>query len=230
MTACCRTGKRDAGVMAEGAPRRGGHLPGPRRPTRRRPRRGAGRDPGRRPVAPVAQPGRIRRKAVARHRGCLKIRPGRRDTPAPGEPAQGPRAEVTPEASGRGGTAGQAHPGALRRDKRTPGRRADHRRHLPRYRPGPQDRAAVRRAASLDDLLVTAGKRESKLEPFKPWICQRWNEGVTDAAALHAELRQRGWTGQRADRPPLRRAVPAGRSPPRAGPRGPETRHITRCS
>jgi hypothetical protein len=40
--------------------------------------------------------------------------------------------------------------------------------------------------------------------------CQRWNEGLTDAAALHAELRERGLGRQRADRPPLRPAIPAG--------------------
>jgi transposase len=28
-----------------------------------------------------------------------------------------------------------------------------------------------------------------------PWINQRWNEGITDAAALHAELQGRGWKG-----------------------------------
>jgi hypothetical protein len=27
------------------------------------------------------------------------------------------------------------------------------------------------------------------------FICQRWNEGITDAAALHAELLERGRTG-----------------------------------
>ena len=35
----------------------------------------------------------------------------------------------------------------------------------------------------------------SKLDPFKPYLHQRWNEGVTDAAVLHAELRQRGFAG-----------------------------------
>ena len=59
-------------------------------------------------------------------------------------------------------------------------------------------RPAVRRfarAASVDELLAEATGRESKLDPFRPYICQRWNEGLTDAAALHAELRQRGFTG-----------------------------------
>jgi transposase len=33
------------------------------------------------------------------------------------------------------------------------------------------------------------------LDEFTPYLRRRWNEGVTDAAALHAELRERGWTG-----------------------------------
>ena len=45
-------------------------------------------------------------------------------------------------------------------------------------------------------LLVKATSRESKLDPFKPWINQRWNQGLTSAAALHAELAaSQGWTG-----------------------------------
>jgi transposase len=45
-------------------------------------------------------------------------------------------------------------------------------------------------------LLVKATSRESKLDPFKPWISQRWNEGITSAAALHAEMAATlGWTG-----------------------------------
>ncbi len=45
-------------------------------------------------------------------------------------------------------------------------------------------------------LLVKATSRESKLDPFKPYINQRWNEGITSAAALHAEMTAtQGWTG-----------------------------------
>jgi hypothetical protein len=51
------------------------------------------------------------------------------------------------------------------------------------------------RATSVDELLAGAMNRESKLDRFKPYICQRWNEGVTEAAVLHTELTQRGWTG-----------------------------------
>jgi len=71
-----------------------------------------------------------------------------------------------------------------------------------------QPQAAIRRATGLDRRTVqryaratSAGEllasmsRESKLEKFKPYICQRWNQGLTDAAQIHAELQQRGWAG-----------------------------------
>ena len=45
-------------------------------------------------------------------------------------------------------------------------------------------------------LLVKATSRESKLDSFKAYINQRWNDGITSAAALHAELAAtQGWTG-----------------------------------
>jgi transposase len=50
-------------------------------------------------------------------------------------------------------------------------------------------------AASIDELLVKATRRPSILDPFKPYLGERWNDGITSAAALHEEIRARGWTG-----------------------------------
>jgi transposase len=50
-------------------------------------------------------------------------------------------------------------------------------------------------AASIDELLVKATSRPGILDPFKPYLGQRWNQGITSAAALHEEIRARGWTG-----------------------------------
>jgi len=60
------------------------------------------------------------------------------------------------------------------------------------------DRTTAQRFAREPDvakLLVKATSRDSKLDPFKPCLNQRWNEGITSATALHAELQARGWTG-----------------------------------
>src|SRR6266851_3588232 len=93
------------------------------------------------------------------------------------------------------------------------------------------DRKTVQRFAREPDvgkLLVKATSRESRLDPFKPWINQRWNEGITDAAALHAELQAQGWRGSaQAVRRYVRpfRQLPAAPPPP---PAVPKARQITR--
>ena len=50
-------------------------------------------------------------------------------------------------------------------------------------------------ATSIDELLVKATSRPSILDPFKPCLNQRWNQGITSAAALHEEIRAHGWEG-----------------------------------
>ena len=50
-------------------------------------------------------------------------------------------------------------------------------------------------AASIDELLVKATSRSTILDPFRPYLNQRWNDGITSAAALHARIRARGWNG-----------------------------------
>jgi transposase len=87
-------------------------------------------------------------------------------------------------------------------------------------------------------LLAKATGRESRLDPFKPWINRRWNEGRTSAAALHAEMTAtQGWTGsvQAVERyvRQFRGAdgrTRAGRTPRQApaAPPVPKTRQVTR--
>jgi len=93
------------------------------------------------------------------------------------------------------------------------------------------DRATVQRFAREPDvakLLVKATSRESSLDPFKPYLNQRWNEGITDAAALHAELQARGWQGSaQAVRRYVRPFRQLAAAPPPA-PVVPKARQITR--
>jgi transposase len=93
------------------------------------------------------------------------------------------------------------------------------------------DRKTVQRfarAQGIDELLVKAMNRESNLDEFKPYLCRRWNEGIRDASALHAELRQRGWAGSaqtvRRYVAPFRKTSAAPEPPPVV----PKTRQITR--
>ena len=60
------------------------------------------------------------------------------------------------------------------------------------------DRGTVRRfarARSVEELLVKATNRTGKLDGYGDHLHTRFHEGVTDAVALHAELRQLGFTG-----------------------------------
>jgi hypothetical protein len=74
-------------------------------------------------------------------------------------------------------------------------------------------------AASIDELLVKATRRPGILDPFKPYLSQRWNAGVTSAAALHAEIRARGWKGDvQAVERYLRQSAPPTGAPARPAP------------
>ena len=182
-------------------------------------------------------------KTVAGHRGCLKDQPGSGDaggsdapgtdgTPEQEPPGQAEDAKVPPDgfldACGR----------ERRLVARTRERYAEIRGRLDAgeslsaiSRVTGLDRKTVQRfarAGSADELLGKATSRESRLDEFKPYICQRWNQGVTDAAALHAELRERGWAGSvqtvRRYVRPFRQAAAA----PDPAPAVPKTRQITR--
>jgi transposase len=182
-------------------------------------------------------------KTVAGHRGCLKDQPGSGDaggsdahgtdgTPEQEPPGQAEDAKVPPDgfldACGR----------ERRLVARTRERYAEIRGRLDAgeslsaiSRVTGLDRKTVQRfarAGSADELLGKATSRESRLDEFKPYICQRWNEGVTDAAALHAELQERGWAGSvqtvRRYVRPFRQAAAA----PGPAPAVPKTRQITR--
>ncbi|GHE14503.1 hypothetical protein [Streptomyces alanosinicus] len=60
------------------------------------------------------------------------------------------------------------------------------------------DHSTVRRfarAQSLEELLVKATNRASKLDPYKPYLHQRWREGCHDVPRLHREIQGQGFIG-----------------------------------
>jgi transposase len=75
--------------------------------------------------------------------------------------------------------------------------------------------ARFARAASPAEL-IPAVTRASPLDPFKAYLGQRWDEGARSAAALHAEIRARGWHGSpgTVQRYLRRYRTPAPRKPP----------------
>jgi transposase len=188
-------------------------------------------------------------KAVAAHRGCLTgtaegPAPGNGETPPGQLPAAGPATPPPAEPDGLRDVHGRER--AL--VSRTLERHAAVHELLRAGRSQREsaeilglDRKTVNRFASQADpamLLVRATGREGKLDPFKPWINRRWNDGITSAAALHAEMTAaQGWTGsvQAVERyvRQFRTAdgrTRAGRSPRQApaAPPAPKTRQVTR--
>ena len=182
-------------------------------------------------------------KTVAGHRGCLKDQPGGGD--ADGDDAPGTADTLEHEPPGQAAGAQVPPDGSLdacgrerRLVTRTRERYAEIRGRLDAgeslsaiSRVTGLDRKTVQRfarAGSAGELLGKATSRESKLDEFTPYLHQRWNEGVTDAAALHAELQQRGWAGSEQT---VRRYVRPFRQAPAApgpAPAVPKTRQITR--
>ncbi|MFD0850628.1 transposase, partial [Actinomadura adrarensis] len=59
------------------------------------------------------------------------------------------------------------------------------------------------------------GRRGSRVDPFLPYLHQRWNQGCTDASRLFVEIRERGFTGsQRTVRRHLQQVRASGKPAP----------------
>jgi transposase len=179
--------------------------------------------------------GEYAEKAVAAHRGCLTGPPG-----APGSSGQQtaqPAAEPAEPAAG---------PEGLRdvcgRERRLVARTRD--RHAAVHgllAAGHSERDTARilglargtvhrfaSTPSAEELLVKATTRATKLDRYKPYLRQRWNEGITSAAALHAELQAKGWQGSMQAVERYVRPFRAMTAAPPPGPVIPATRQIAR--
>jgi len=186
-------------------------------------------------------------KTAARHRGCLTDQPGgdadgndapgiadmvEQEPPWQDLPGQAAGAQVPPDGSLDG----------CGRERRLVIRTRERYAEIRGRLDAGQSLSAISRATGLDrktvqrfaragsagELPGKATSRESKLDQFTPYLHRRWNEGVTDAAALHAGLQQRGWAGSeqtiRRYVRPFRQALAA----PDPAPAVPKTRQITR--
>ena len=192
--------------------------------------------------------GEYAEKAVAAHRGCLTGAP---DGPAAGQdappgqlPDAGPAAAPPPRPDGLLDVCGRERVLVSRTRERHAAvhelLQAGHCQRETAEILGLSPRTVSRFARERDaaGLLVRATSRESKLDPFKPWIDRRWNQGLTSAPALHAEMAATlGWTGSlRAVQRYVRQfraadgRTRAGKTtqPAPAAPPVPKTRQITR--
>jgi transposase len=93
------------------------------------------------------------------------------------------------------------------------------------------DRHTVRRfarAADLDELLAKTTNRITLLDPYQPYLNQRFNDGHTDAAALYREIRAQGYRGSpQTVRRYLQPFRPTRTAPPPA-PAAPKIREVVR--
>jgi transposase len=182
-------------------------------------------------------------KAVVAHRGCLTGAAGGQDAPPGQLPDAGPAAAPPRDPDGlRDGHGRDRVLVARTRERYDAVHKLLAAGHSQRETArilglDPATIARFARAPGPDALLVKATSRPSKLDPFKPYLNRRWNQGITSAAALHAELAAQGWTGHlHAVERYLRQfraadgRTPEGRAPPPApaAPPVPKTRQITR--
>jgi transposase len=84
------------------------------------------------------------------------------------------------------------------------------------------------RAATAEQVITGPVPRSSRIDHFAPYLQERWNQGCTDAAQLHAEIQAQGYHGSkrsaRRHLQPLRAALTAPVTPPPP----PTVREVTR--
>jgi transposase len=164
-------------------------------------------------------------KAAARHRGCLaEPAAGPEPDDAGGQPAVPGRQQAAPPAAALLAQESALAVRTRQRHEQVQALRAQGAGIKPIMRETGLARDTVRRfyrAATADELL--GGGRPSLLDDYQPYLHQRWNEGCTSIRRLHAELKQRGYTGSYGAVAnyvlPFRRAgaaPPAVPAPPRA--------------
>lgn len=83
-------------------------------------------------------------------------------------------------------------------------------------------------AATPGELLTKTIDRDSSLDPFKPYLHQRYNQGCTNATTLHTELHPLGWRGSLRTVQRYLRRLPALKKTPKPRPVVLKPRHVAR--
>jgi transposase len=157
-------------------------------------------------------------KTAARHRGCLA---------EPAEPAEDPAAAARQQADGAALASGVRERFEKVRALHAQGHGIAA---IARHTGLPREtvRAYVNAGSPEELLSVIAGGLPSPLDPYKPYLGRRWEEGCRNARELLAEIRGRGYRGSyRVLSAYLRPFRKAGTLPP-AAPTPPKTRDIAR--
>jgi transposase len=153
------------------------------------------------------------RETAARHRGCLK-----EPAPAPQDQRQAADAALARAVRDR-----YQQVQALRARGHGTGAIIRH---------TGLSRAAVRRylhSESVDELLAAVlDGPPTPLDPWKPYLAQRWGEGCRNATVLHAEIRDRGYRGSYHTVAGFLRPFRKAGTPPPAAPAPPRARDIAR--
>ncbi|MFE3781955.1 ISL3 family transposase [Amycolatopsis sp. NPDC059090] len=163
-------------------------------------------------------------KVVARHRGCFKPEP-LDDSAPPADTAEGgPAVTVSELAQSRLVTRTRERYAAVQ-DLRCQGESLS-----AICRILALDRKTVRRfarAATVDELLGKAVGRSNLLDPFKPYLQQRWSENVTEASQLTKEISAQLYEGSEQTVRRYLRPFREMLTPPPAPPAVPKIRKVT---
>ena len=84
------------------------------------------------------------------------------------------------------------------------------------------------RAATAEQVITGPSPRSSRLDRFAPYLQQRWDQGCTDAAQLHAEIQAQGYSGSKRSARRYLQPLRATLTTPVLPPPPPTVREVTR--
>ncbi len=130
--------------------------------------------------------GQAAEKCVYRHRGCLR--------PTPAQPEE-PQEELSHVAALADGTpVRRTHPRQARHHPRSPQRRSQQKVRRPPARDDPHTILRFSHAATAEEMFTGQWQsRATRLDDYKPYLDQRWQEGCTNTWKLWEEIKEQGY-------------------------------------